>query len=95
MMRCIFAARAEADLEDIGDYIAEDNPLRARSFTIELRERCKRIADMPRAYPLRPEIASDIRALVMGNYVILYSAHADHVLIERIVHGARNIEELF
>lgn len=94
-MRCIFAARADADLEEIGDYIAEDNPVRAKSFVAELRQRCRRIADMPRAYPLRPEIASDIRTVATGNYVIFYSVQADHVLIERIVHGARNIEELF
>lgn len=94
-MRCLFAARAAADLEEIGDYIAEDNPARAKSFIIELRARCKHIADMPRAYPLRPEIAPDIRTVATGNYVIFYSVHADHVLIERIAHGARNIEEIF
>lgn len=94
-MHCIFTARAATDLEKIGDYIAEDNPARAKSFVGELRQRCKRIAEMPRAHPVRPDIAPDIRTVATGNYVILYSVHSDHVLIERIIHGARNIEAMF
>ena len=94
-MRCVFSASAEEDLEEIGDHIAEDNPTRARSFVIELRKRSHDIAQFPNAYPLRLEIAPDIRAVVFHNYVIFYSVQFDHVLIERIVHGARNIEELF
>jgi toxin ParE1/3/4 len=38
--RLFFSPRAEADLEDIGDYIARDNPARAISFLEELRSHC-------------------------------------------------------
>ena len=33
-------AEAENDLEQIGDYIAEDNPKRALSFVLALRDKC-------------------------------------------------------
>ena len=36
-MRCIFSVLAESDLEEIGDYIARDNPERAVSFIQEIR----------------------------------------------------------
>jgi plasmid stabilization system protein ParE len=41
----LITAQAEADLERIGDYIAEDNPQRAASFIQELLERCERLAE--------------------------------------------------
>jgi len=48
-MRARFTPLAEADLEATGDYIARDNPQRALSFVRDLRERCVRIAELPRA----------------------------------------------
>ena len=60
-MQCVFSPRAEFDLEEIGDYIARDNPTRAISFLDELRERCIKIADWPLLAPLRPELGEDIR----------------------------------
>lgn len=94
-MRCILTALAEADLEEIGDYIADDNPLRAVSFIHELRKHCTKLANMPKAYPLRTSLAPGIRIAPYGHYLVLYSDHAEHVLIERVLHGARNIEDLF
>lgn len=94
MTRCAFAARAVADLEEIGDYIARDNPARAVSFVRELRRYCARIARQPRIHPLREEFGSGVRLAVHGRYVILYAERAGGVVIERIVHGARNQREI-
>lgn len=89
------SARALDDLTAIGDFIAQDNPARARSFVHELVARAKRIADQPRAAPLRPEIGENVRVVVTGAYLILYT-HRDNgtVLVERVVHGARDLEGL-
>jgi len=46
--------RQDTDLEQIADYIAADNPMRALSFVGELRKRCKRLADIPKGLPLLP-----------------------------------------
>lgn len=43
---------ARADLIAIGDYIAQDNPLRALSFVDELEMRCTALGDSPHAYAL-------------------------------------------
>lgn len=40
-------AEAESDLEQIGDYIAQDNPKRALSFVLALRDKCLGLADAP------------------------------------------------
>ena len=49
-MRFIFAPLATADLEEIGDYIALDNPPWALSFVRELRAQCRKILDNPLAF---------------------------------------------
>ena len=94
-MRCAFTPLAEADLEVIGDYIARDNRHRALTFIRELRQRCEQIADMPRAAPLRPELGAGVRVVVFGRYLICYAERGDDVVIERIVHGARSLRNLF
>jgi toxin ParE1/3/4 len=42
------------DLRRIGDYIAQDSPLRARDFVRTLRECATQIADNPRAFAFVP-----------------------------------------
>lgn len=94
-MRVVFSRRAEHDLEEIGDYIAQDNPRRALNFIEELRAHCARIADAPLAFPLRPELGSGLRSSPHGRYVIFFrpspSAKPKKVLIVRILHGARDL----
>lgn len=43
-MRVVLSNQAEVDLEEIGDYIAADNPVRAVSFVREMREHFHQIA---------------------------------------------------
>jgi len=57
---------AEFDLEEIGDYIAADNPSRAVSFVQEIREHCAKIATSPLAYVARPELCEGIRSCSYG-----------------------------
>jgi len=94
-MKCELSPLAELDLEEIGDYIARDNPARAVSFVREIRGRCVKIAGNPEASPLRHELGEGIRMAVFGRYLIFYTADSERVRIERVLHGARNIPVLF
>jgi toxin ParE1/3/4 len=40
-MIVVIGDAAEAELEAIGDWVAETNPTRALSFVMELRRRCE------------------------------------------------------
>jgi toxin ParE1/3/4 len=51
-MKLVFADGAKADLLQICEWIAEDNPPRALTFVDELESRCARLTAMPHAYPL-------------------------------------------
>lgn len=94
-MRAAFSRRAERDLEEIGDYIAQDDPRRALSFIAELRVRCARIAEAPLAFSPRPELGSDLRSSPHGRYVIFFRPSSSGVLIVRILHGARDLPRQF
>ncbi len=94
-MRLRIAAAAEADLESIADWIGKDYPQRALSFVLELREACAPLELMPEAFPVVPRFAHHaIRRKVHGSYLIFYVVTGDTVTVLRILHGARDYDDL-
>jgi toxin ParE1/3/4 len=94
-MKLVLTDEATADLREIGEWIAADNPRRALSFVDELKERCTRLTDMPLAYPLVPRHeASGLRRLPHGDYSIFYRVGQDAVEIIHVLHGARDYEAI-
>lgn len=77
---------ALTDLEHIAEHIEADNPERAMSFVNELREAARRIADIPRGYPLVPRYEGHgIRRRSYRHYGILYRPDADGILVLRFL----------
>jgi plasmid stabilization system protein ParE len=84
-----FSSEAENDLEQIADYIAQDNPQRALSFIRELRSKCDGLIDSPNSFALVPRYERHgIRRGGHGNYLIFYRAETARVVILHILHGA-------
>jgi toxin ParE1/3/4 len=95
-MRCIFSDRSEKDLEDIGDFIAQDSPQRALSYTQELRAYCRKIAQTPKIRRVVAHLGGQLlRKALFGNYQIYYALldDGDGVEIVHIRHGARQDPE--
>jgi toxin ParE1/3/4 len=93
--RIRFSPRAFADLDEIGEYIARENPDRAATFVDELEDACSRVAENPLAYPLRADLAADLRMAVHKNYLIFFRTLPGEIRIERILHGARNLHRFW
>lgn len=94
-MKLVITAAAEADLEAIGDYIAQDNPARAVSFIRELERCCQEIAEMPQAWQLVPRYeAQGIRRRVHGRYLIFYSISTDQITVLHVLNGAMDYEAI-
>ena len=90
-MKVRFARSAEADLEAIGDWIADQNPRRAITFVGELRARCISLSQQPNRFPSVGRVAGHpLRKLSHGNYHIFYLVSTDRVNIVRITHGSRD-----
>jgi toxin ParE1/3/4 len=94
-MRVRLTPLAEADIEGIGDRIAERNPARAVTYVRELRGRCLSIGEFPHAGPPRPQWGEGVRIAVHGKYLIVYRVRDEAVQILRVVHGARDLDALF
>jgi plasmid stabilization system protein ParE len=66
----VLAAEAEADLEHIAAYVAEQSPRSALNLVRELREKCESLLDAPRGYPLVPRYEHlGIRRRPFGNFL--------------------------
>lgn len=86
-----FSPAAERDLEEIADFIAQDNPRRALSFVVELRQAASAIEDNPLAWPERADLLAGLRMRPFGRYLIFYRTGENGVRIERILHASRDI----
>lgn len=86
--------KAVADLTDLIDYIAQDSPAAALRLIERIEKACAMVGDNPLLGPARPEIAPEARAWVVGKYLILYRGLPDGAEIVRVVHGARNLNDL-
>jgi plasmid stabilization system protein ParE len=90
----VLSDAADADLEAIGDWIAQDAPLRAVTFVRELRTVCENLGSAPNAYRLSPgHEEAGIRRRPYGNYLIFYAV-GEHVDVLRILEGSRDYEAL-
>ncbi|MBS0526037.1 MAG: type II toxin-antitoxin system RelE/ParE family toxin [Proteobacteria bacterium] len=94
-MKVVLSRNAERDLEEIGDWIAQDSPGRAVSFVAELREACRALGSNSRGHPLVDQARDPmLRRKVFGNYLIFYDVGADAVEILHILHGARDYAQI-
>ena len=94
-MKVIFSRNAEQDLEEIGDWIARDNPTRAVSFVAELVKSSRSIGKTPRRFPLVDRQRDPtLHRRVHGNYLIFYDIGATAVEIPHVLHGARDYEQI-
>lgn len=90
-MKLGFAPDALTDLLRIGDYIAQDNRKRARTFVGDIQRHCRKAAANPRSYPVQVTLTVEVRRIVHGAYSIYFSVRPNEVRIERVVNNAENI----
>ena len=95
MKHVIFSPDALADLEDVADFIARDNPGRALTFIEELERKARAVVRAPKAYPPRPSLGPDLRLAVHRKYNIYFRVAEHGIDIVRVLHSARDVESIF
>ena len=63
-MQLLITHLAAFDLEEIGYFIAQENPIRAGTFVAELRAHRQKISHIPARYRRRPELSDYLRSCV-------------------------------
>ena len=96
MPQAIILPSAESDLIGIWEYIAQDSSENADRFVSRVYQIChETLAFNPQIGRSREELSEEIRSSVVDEYVIFYRPIADGVMVVRVLHGRRDIEELF
>ena len=95
MTKLELSAYVEGDLDEIADYIAQDNPRRAITFIQDIRAKLCDIQRNPLIYQLRPDIGEEARMATVGNYAILFRVTGDVARIERVTYGGRDLPGVF
>jgi toxin ParE1/3/4 len=93
-MRYRLSPVALRDLDDAWFYIAQDNPRAADRFLDGLGEKLSMLAVHPELGRQCRELGPDLHRFPVGAYIIFYRIGAAHVEIVRILHGARDIENI-
>ena len=93
-MRLHRTAQAEIDLIEIWQFIAKDDPMAASKVLKSLDRRSHELLKNPKLGPARPDINTDYRHLVDGNFLILYQIKMGRIEIVRYLHGAQNLKSI-
>ena len=95
MSRLRISPRASSDLIEIWIYIADDSVANADAFIDKLYQAIQVLARQPGSGRHREELAPGIQSFPFGRYIIFYRVVAGAVEIVRVLHGARDIENIF
>lgn len=95
MSRFILSPEARTDLEEIVDYIAEDNLEAAEMVLRELKAAMGRLAEMPLLGHLRQDLTADaLRFWQVYSFLIVYRAEKKPLEIVRVLHASRDVRRL-
>ncbi len=88
--------RAQADIDEIAYYVAVEsgNLETADRFLQSTYRRLLFLAQYPHAGRQRDDLRPGLRLFPSGRYVVLYRVEGTDILIQRVVHGSRNLEIL-
>ncbi len=95
MPRVLRTSQAHLDLVEVALRMAEEDPLAADRWLDTIDEKCRLLAQMPELGRKRPDLAPDLRGFPVGNYSIFYRAVPDGIQVIRVLHGARDLPEMF
>jgi toxin ParE1/3/4 len=95
MAQVIISTFAEIDLDNIWDFISEKNVGAAEQLIKEFGQKFNLLAENPNIGRRHDEIIIKLRSFPHKKYIIFYFESENGVEIYRVLHGARNIEDLF
>lgn len=89
-MKIIWRPMAEADRENIFDYIAQDNPLAALALDEEFKAKAESAARNPKLYRVG-RVVGTREIVVRPNYVMVYHTEDDNstLVVLRVLHSAQ------
>ncbi|MEH1999071.1 MAG: type II toxin-antitoxin system RelE/ParE family toxin [Nostoc sp.] len=86
---------AETDLLDIWNFIANDSFEKADQFLLNIDSKLKILAENPSLGRQRDSLIPNLRSFPVKSYLIFYCPINQGIEVIRVLHGARDIQNLF
>jgi addiction module RelE/StbE family toxin len=91
-MKVHWTETAQAHLDAIHAYIAQDSPAYAKHMVDRLTRRSQQIAKFPLSGRRVPEYdVEPIREVIEGSYRIIYYIKSDQIAVLAVIHGATDV----
>jgi toxin ParE1/3/4 len=95
MPRIVRSPDAIDDVHDIGVFIARDSLEQALKMVDRIDGKVKLLAEFPGLGQAREDLGSNYRTLPLKSDLIVYRPIEDGIEVLRVVHGRRNLRNLF
>lgn len=95
MAKFILTREAEDDIDEILAFISADNFEVAIVFYDRLLNLFRMLGENPMAGRERVELLEGLRSFPEGDYLIFYRRWSGKIAIARVLHSARDLDELF
>ena len=95
MPRFTLTRTAEADVREIWLYVANDDLAAADRLVDRFTGTYELLAQHPEMGEQQERYLAGLRRFTVGSYAIFYVQITDGILVYRVLHGARDIDELF
>jgi toxin ParE1/3/4 len=96
-MAYIVGSKVEDELDEIWLYIAAETSSLdiANRFVDSITEQFSFLSRHPYMGRKRDDLAAGLRSIAVGSYVIVYRAEGGDVRILHVVHGRRDLRDMF
>jgi toxin ParE1/3/4 len=95
MATIVRSPESRQDILEIAHYIALDNPSAAEQLVDQFDDVLNMLARNPLAGRIRDDLAKDLRSFAVKSYILFYRAKIDGIELVRVLHGARDLRQLF
>jgi toxin ParE1/3/4 len=92
MKLIVRSPRAEQDISEIFDWIADSSPANAERYVERIVSTLCLLADMPLMGSLRLPSFPAVLSFPVGNHLVFYRPIENGIEVIRILHGARDWE---
>lgn len=86
---------AHLDVLELWLHIARHDMRAADRLVEEIDAKCDLLAQMPELGRRRDELLPGLRSLAVRGYVIIYRPAPDGIYVLRVIHGSRDLTQLF
>jgi toxin ParE1/3/4 len=91
----VLTGQAKKDLDEINEFIAEDDPQAANRFLDAFAQKSQMLVQFPEIGRCWDDIVPPLRSFPLGKYLIFYRPIQEGVEIVRILSGYRDFEAIF